>query len=95
MSEDTVQIDYTVHIWEESGTFIAHAMPLDIMSNGDTPDEARRALDEAVSLFFKTARDAGTLNEILEESGYVFDGSRWTGPPPVSIELRSLSISPS
>ncbi len=43
-------IEYTVQIWKEGEQFIAHAMPLDLMSSGRTPDEARKALDEAVHL---------------------------------------------
>jgi hypothetical protein len=30
-------IEYTVHIWQEGNQFIAHAMPMDIMSSGLTP----------------------------------------------------------
>ena len=63
-------IEYTVHIWEEGGQYVAHAMPLDVMSSGGTPEEARKALDEAVHVFLVTAADIGTLKEILEEAGY-------------------------
>jgi predicted RNase H-like HicB family nuclease len=49
---------------------IAHAMPLDVMSVGLTPDEARQALDEAVQLFLITAVDMGTLDDLLQEAGY-------------------------
>ena len=63
-------IEYTVQIWEEGNQFIAHAMPLDVMSSGGTPEEARRALDEAVHLFLVTAMDIGTLDEVLQEVGY-------------------------
>jgi predicted RNase H-like HicB family nuclease len=41
-------IEFTVQIWKEGNQFVAHAMPLDVMSLGKTPEEARRALDEAV-----------------------------------------------
>jgi predicted RNase H-like HicB family nuclease len=43
-------IEYTVHIWEEGGQYVAHAMPLDVMSSGGTPEEARKALDEGLVL---------------------------------------------
>ena len=39
-------------------------MPLDVMSSGKTPDEARKALDEAVHIFLVTAADLGTLEEV-------------------------------
>ena len=65
-----MSIDYTVQIWKEGKGFVAHAMPLDVMSAGGTPEEARKALDEAVRLFLATAEEKGTLEEVLGESGY-------------------------
>jgi hypothetical protein len=52
-------------------------MPLDVMSSGKTPEEARRALDEAVPLFLATASDMGTLEEVLQDAGYEFKEGRW------------------
>lgn len=63
-------IDYTVQIWQEGNQFIAHAMPLDIMSSGPTPETARQALDEAVKVFLLTLKDMGTTEEVLQECGY-------------------------
>jgi predicted RNase H-like HicB family nuclease len=65
-----MQIDYTVQIWKEDRQYIAHAMPLDVTSSGDSPDAARAALDEAVRLFLSTATESGTLETVLEEAGY-------------------------
>ena len=61
-------IEFTVQIWKEGNQFVAHAMPLDVMSSGKTPEEARRALDEAVHLFLVTASDMGTLEEVLQDA---------------------------
>jgi predicted RNase H-like HicB family nuclease len=65
-----VQIDYHVQIWREGSQCIAHAMPLDVASSGETPEAARQSLDEAVRLFLDTAAEHGTLDEVLEEAGY-------------------------
>jgi predicted RNase H-like HicB family nuclease len=59
-------IEYTFQIRKEGDQFVAHAMPLDVLSSGKTSDEARKALDEAVHLFLVTAVDMGTLEEILQ-----------------------------
>ena len=64
-----LNIEYTANIWREGDQFVAHAMPLDVMSGGRTPEEARRALDEAVHLFLVTAAEVGTLEEVLDEAG--------------------------
>jgi predicted RNase H-like HicB family nuclease len=85
-------IEYTVQIWREGNQFIAHAMPLDVMSSGKTPEEARKALDEAVHLFLVTAADIGTLDEILQETGYELKEGRWIGPSWVAIEKHSAVL---
>ena len=88
----SMDIEYTVQIWEEGNQFVAHAMPLDVMSSGPSPEEARKALDEAVTLFLETAADSGTLDEILEEAGYQFAQGRWLSPSWVSIERHSATF---
>jgi len=63
-------VENTVHIWQEGEQYVAHAMPLDVMSCGSTAQAARDDLTEAVRLFLLTAREMGTLEEVLEECGY-------------------------
>ena len=85
-------IEYTLQIWKEGDQFVAHAMPLDVMSSGKTPDEARKAVDEAVHLFLVTAAEMGTLEEILQDSGYEFSGGKWISPFWVAIERHSTMV---
>lgn len=87
-----VNVEYTVQIWKEGAQFIAHAMPLDVMSSGRTPEEARKALDEAVHLFLVTAADIGTLNEILEECGYELGKKGWQSPSWIAIERHIANV---
>lgn len=87
-----MQIDYTVQIWKEGGQFIAHALPLDVMSSGPNVEEARNALDEAVRLFLATGEEMGTLDEILEESGYERREGAWVSPEWVSLEKHSAVV---
>jgi len=87
-----MNIEYTVHIWKEGNQYIAHAMPLDVVSSGATPEDARNALKEAVHLFLDTAKEMGTLKEILDECGYESRGEQYISPPWVSIERQSMAI---
>ena len=87
-----MNIDYTVNIWKEEGQFVAHAMPLDVMSAGQTVEEARTALDEAVHLFLATAADMGTLENVLREAGYEWLADTWVAPSWVSTERRSALV---
>ena len=87
-----MNIDYTVHIWGEGNQFVAHAMPLDVMSSGQTPAEARAALDEAVHVFLATAAEQGSLEEVLYEAGYELRDGEWAGPSWVATERHSVAV---
>lgn len=84
-----MRIDYTVQVWQEGRQYIAHAMPLDVASSGDTPEGARKAVDEAVHLFLATAARHGTLKEVLQDAGYHRAAGTWRGPAWLGIEQRS------
>jgi len=92
MSSKT-NIEYTVQVWQEGKQFVAHAMPLDVMSCGQTPERASQALKEAVQLYLVTAAEAGTLAEVLEEAGYEPHGKRWISPTWVALERQSVPVS--
>jgi predicted RNase H-like HicB family nuclease len=87
-----MHLDMTVHVWKEGEQYVAHAMPLDVMSSGATPEAARQALDEAVSVFLLTTADMGTLEEVLEECGYERQGDAWVSPDFVSSEKHALAL---
>jgi predicted RNase H-like HicB family nuclease len=87
-----MRIEYTVQIWREGSQFVAHAMPIDVVSSGPTPDQARAALDEAVHLFLSTAQEKGTLREVLEECSYEFREGAWQAPEWVAVERHSALL---
>ena len=88
----TVKIDYTVQVWREGDQFIAHAMPLDVASSGESPETARDAVDEAVRVFIATAGAHGTLDEVLEEAGYRREAQAWRSPESLGIEQRLAEV---
>lgn len=88
----TVRIEHTIQVWKEGDTYVARAAPLEVMSCGETPDEARKNLTEAVDLFLKTASAHGTLVEILEECGYVRQGNEWRAPKLLLSETVTQSV---
>ncbi len=87
-----VSVEYATYIWQEGDQYIAHAMPLDVVSAANTLEKARVALAEAIELFLGTAAAAGTLTEVLEEAGYRFSEGRWVSPSWVSIERHSIPV---
>lgn len=91
MTKD-INIEYTIQIWKEGNQFIAHAMPLDVISSGLTLEKAKEALDEAVQLFLETVAEMGTLDEILQESGYELNQGSWISPSWVAIERHFTAV---
>ena len=85
-------LEYTVQIWKEGDQFIAHAMPLDVMSSGATVEAAREALDEAVDLFLDTAAEVGTLEEVLHDCGFDLQHGRWVSPAWIAVERHSAVV---
>lgn len=86
-------IDYTTQLWQEGDQFVAHAMPLDVASSGATPDEARKALEEAVHLFLESAAEMGTLDQVLEDAGYIRKADSWKSPSWLAVERSEAILS--
>lgn len=85
------QIKFDGIIFKEGETFIAYSPKLDVSSCGNTIDEARENLKIAVRLFLEEAEKMGTLEDILQESGYEkTDINVWETPRLVSTELMTV-----
>ncbi len=85
-------IAFTTHIFREGDSFVAHVPELDISSCGNSADEARKNILDAVQGFLETCADMGTLNEILDEAGYRREGDNWVPPEFVSLDRLTLSV---
>jgi hypothetical protein len=86
-----MRLETTVTVWREGEHCLAHAMPLDVMSSGPSPEAARAAVAEAVRAFVDAAIEQGTLETILEECGYRRKGDDWVSPEWVATERTALS----
>jgi predicted RNase H-like HicB family nuclease len=49
------EIPYTVHVFKEGNTYVAYVPELDLSSCGETDDEARRNIRDAVQGFLQTS----------------------------------------
>ena len=85
-------IETTTRIWREGKVYVAHALPLDVSSAGDTPEKAKQALQEAVELFVATARQHGTLEDLLEECGYTLQDGNWVAPKIVAQDHNLVPV---
>ena len=68
---------YKAEIFSEGDCYVALCRELDVSSFGDDPKEASDSLREAVELFLEGCEELGTLDEVLEESGFQKIGDEW------------------
>jgi len=85
-------ISFTTHIFKEGDTYVAYVPELDVSSCGSTDEEARKNIRDALQGFFEVSMEMGTLDEILEEAGYVREGEGWRAPEFVSLDRLTVSL---
>lgn len=73
------EVQVPVSIFRESDVYVSHCPIFDVCSQGDTEEEAKKNIIEAVSAFLISCYENGTLDEVMKESGFVPVG-------PVEIE---------
>jgi len=91
MSVLASSISYTVQVWQEGEHYIAHAMPIDVMSCGATREEAYRMVDEAVTVLLRRLSETGTLQAVLEEAGYALQNGEWVSPTWIGMEVHATA----
>ncbi|MBI2120619.1 MAG: hypothetical protein HYT94_03280 [Parcubacteria group bacterium] len=77
-------ITFTAQVFREGKMFVSYAPEFAVSSCGYT-------LEEAVEAFLETARDVGTLEDILEEAGYSYKNKHWIDPELLVMDRLSLS----
>lgn len=76
--------------FEEGAVIIAHCVPLDVSSCGHDVEGARRNIRDAVAGFIEACEEMGTLDEVLEESGFVKQCEDWV--PPALLSTDSVDV---
>jgi predicted RNase H-like HicB family nuclease len=58
-------------VFKEGKSFISWCYPLDISSQGHTPEEAKKNLEQAVRMFLIGCVESGTLDKVLKNCGFI------------------------
>lgn len=87
-----MEIQFTTQIFKEGRTFVAYTRELDVSSCGGTQRRAVANLKEAVRLFLEEAEKMGTLEQILEEAGYLKRKRKLQGPKLITTQRVSLPL---
>lgn len=72
------KIVLTGEIWKEGNMYTSYCREIDVASCGQSTEEARKNLREAIEIFFEETSRKGTLRELLEEAGFLLEGKRDT-----------------
>lgn len=87
-----MEIQFTTRVFKEGRTFVAHAMEVDVASCGGSKEKALKNLKAAVRLFLEEAEKMGTLERILEESGYIVRRTKIDSPKFIGVQRISLPM---
>ena len=71
------KVIYRAEIFPEGDCYVGLCRELDVSSFGDSPEDAGNSLQEAVELFLEGCEDMGTLDDVLEESGFYKVNGEW------------------
>ncbi len=68
------RIVFRAEFFREDDLFVGLAPELDVSSFGERLEEAKRSLEEAVLAFVEECEAMGTLEEVLREAGFDWEG---------------------
>jgi predicted RNase H-like HicB family nuclease len=87
-----MNISVRLEIFKEGDVYVALSPELDLSSFGDTIDEAKASFREALAAFVEECREMGTLEDVLEESGFAKKDDSWEPRKPLVEERLALAV---
>ncbi|MGD2086055.1 MAG: type II toxin-antitoxin system HicB family antitoxin [Candidatus Aminicenantes bacterium] len=87
-----MNLSIRVEIFKEEDVYVALSPELNVSSFGETIDEAKESIREAIEGFLQECREMGSLNEVLEESGFLRVENNWQSRIPVAEENLALAV---
>ena len=87
-----MEISAKIEIFKEGDVFVALSPELNVSSFGVTVQEAKNSIKEAIEAFIEECERMGTLEEVLEESGFSKIGDSWEPRKPVAEEKLALAL---
>jgi predicted RNase H-like HicB family nuclease len=84
-------ISVEVRIFREGDVYVALCPELELSSFGEDIESAKESFKEALAAFLEECEALGTLEEVLEESGFVKAEGLWVLEEPVLREHLAVS----
>ncbi len=87
-----MNLSIRVEIFKEDDVYVALSPELNVSSFGETIYEAKKSIKEAIEAFFEECREMGTVNEVLEESGFLKVENTWQSRRLIAEENLALAV---
>jgi predicted RNase H-like HicB family nuclease len=81
-----MNISVRIEVFREGDVYVALSPELNVSSFGETIEDAKRSVREAIEAFIEECETMGTLEEVLEETGFIKVDDSWELRKPVSEE---------
>jgi len=81
-----MKISIRIEIFMEGDVYVALSPELNVSSVGETIEDAKKSVREAIEAFIEECETMGTLEEVLEESGFIKVDDSWELRKPASEE---------
>jgi predicted RNase H-like HicB family nuclease len=65
-----MKLKLTEELWKEGNMYVSYCPELDVASCGETVNQAKKNLREAILINLEEAQKLGTLNDLLQEAGF-------------------------
>ncbi|KAF5434812.1 putative nuclease of the RNAse H fold, HicB family [Candidatus Methanophagaceae archaeon] len=85
------RISLEINVFKERNVYVALCPELNVSSFGDDIESAKESLREALEAFLEGCEAMGTLQDILEDAGFVKEKESWILEEPVIKEKIALS----
>jgi|Deesub1362A_J573_1020465.scaffolds.fasta_scaffold03930_9 predicted HicB family RNase H-like nuclease len=83
------KVVYRAEFFREGDLYVGVAPELNVSNYGEKLEELRHSLHEAVEAFLEECERMGTLEEVMEEAGFILRGDTWLPRQPVAAELMT------
>ena len=70
-------VNLRAEFFKEGNIYVALCPELNVSSFGDSLEEAKQSLTEAVEVFLEECERMGTLEDVLEEAGFSLHDGIW------------------
>ena len=84
------RISLEIKVFKEGDAYVALCPELNVSSFGDDIENAKVSLREALEAFLEECEAMGTLQEVLEDAGFVKEKESWILEEPVIKEKIAL-----